>query len=39
VQISQVERDVPVEVLGLGTVEVRVTSKVGFKISGVLVER
>jgi HlyD family secretion protein len=38
VQISQVERDVPVEVFGLGTVEARVTSKVGFKVSGVLVD-
>jgi HlyD family secretion protein len=38
VQVSQVERDVPVQVFGLGTVEARVTSKVGFKVSGVLVE-
>jgi len=38
VQVSQVERDVSVEVFGLGTVEARVTSKVGFKVSGVLVE-
>ena len=38
VQVSQIERDVPVEVFGLGTVEARVTSKVGFKVSGVLVE-
>jgi HlyD family secretion protein len=38
VQVSQVERDVPVEVFGLGTVEARVTSKVGFKVSGVLVD-
>ena len=38
VQISQLERDVPVEVFGLGTVEARVTSKVGFKVSGVLVD-
>ena len=38
VQVSQVVRDVPVQVFGLGTVEARVTSKVGFKVSGVLVE-
>ena len=38
VQVSQVERDVSVEVFGLGTVEARVASKVGFKVSGVLVE-
>jgi HlyD family secretion protein len=38
VQVAQVERDVPVEVFGLGTVEARVTSKIGFKVSGVLVE-
>jgi len=36
VQTSAVERDVPVQVFGLGTVEARVTSKVGFKVSGVL---
>ena len=38
VQTSQVERDVPVQVFGLGTVEARVTSKIGFKVSGVLVD-
>ena len=38
VHIARVERDVPVQVFGLGTVEARVTSKVGFKVSGVLVE-
>lgn len=38
VQVAHVERDVPVEVFGLGTVEARVASKVGFKISGVLVD-
>jgi HlyD family secretion protein len=38
VQASQVERDVPIEVFGLGTVEARVTSKVGFKVAGVLVD-
>jgi HlyD family secretion protein len=38
VQVAHIERDVPVQVFGLGTVEARVTSKVGFKVSGVLVE-
>src|SRR5665647_596865 len=38
VQVAAVQRDVPVQVFGLGTVEARVTSKVGFKVSGVLVE-
>jgi HlyD family secretion protein len=38
VQVAAVQRDVPVEVFGLGTVEARVASKVGFKASGVLVD-
>lgn len=38
VQIAAAERDVPVQVFGLGTVEARVTSKVGFKVAGVLTE-
>lgn len=38
VQVSQPTRDVVVQVFGLGTVEARVTSKVGFKVAGVLVE-
>ena len=38
VQVTHVERDVPVQVFGLGTVEARVTSKVGFKVAGVLVD-
>lgn len=38
VQASQPERDVLVQVFGLGTVEARVTSKVGFKVSGVVVD-
>ena len=36
VAVAGVARDVPVQVFGRGTVEARVTSKVGFKISGVL---
>ncbi len=38
VQVGAVQRDMKVEVFGLGTVEARVTSKIGFKVSGVLVE-
>jgi HlyD family secretion protein len=38
VQVATIQRDVPVEVFGLGTVEARITSKIGFKVSGVLVE-
>jgi HlyD family secretion protein len=38
VQVARVERDVPVQVFGLGTVEARVQSKIGFKVSGVLVD-
>lgn len=38
VQVSQLESNVPVQVFGLGTVEARVTSNVGFKIPGVLIE-
>ena len=38
VQAAQAESGVSVQVFGLGTVEARVTSKVGFKVSGVLVD-
>ncbi|MFA6264513.1 MAG: HlyD family efflux transporter periplasmic adaptor subunit [Pseudolabrys sp.] len=38
VQVAPVERDVAVQVFGLGTVEARVTSKIGFKVSGVLID-
>jgi HlyD family secretion protein len=38
VVVAAVQRDVMVEVFGLGTVEARVTSKIGFKVSGVLVD-
>jgi HlyD family secretion protein len=38
VEIAHAERDVPVEVFGLGTVEARVQSKIGFKVSGVLMQ-
>ena len=38
VKVSHPEFNVAVQVFGLGTVEARVTSKVGFKVSGVLVD-
>jgi len=38
VRIAQIEADVPVQVFGLGTVEARVQSKIGFKVAGVLVD-
>lgn len=38
VQVARIERDLAVQVYGLGTVEARVTSKLGFPVSGVLVD-
>jgi HlyD family secretion protein len=38
VQVAHLQSAVPVQVFGLGTVEARVSSQVGFKISGVLVD-
>ena len=38
VTVASVSRDVPVQVFGLGTVEARVASKIGFKVAGVLVD-
>jgi HlyD family secretion protein len=38
VEVLDVQRDIPVQVFGLGTVESRVTSKVGFKVAGVLTD-
>ncbi len=38
VQVSQPESNVAVQVFGLGTVEARIQSKIGFKVSGVLAE-
>ena len=38
VQVAKPDRNVLVQVFGLGTIEARVTSKIGFKVSGVLVE-
>jgi len=38
VQIATAQQDVPVQVFGLGTIEARVTSQIGFKIAGVLVD-
>jgi HlyD family secretion protein len=38
VQVASVERNVPVRVFGLGTVEARVLSKVGFEVGAALTE-
>ena len=38
VRPARTEHDVAVQVFGLGTVEARVQSKIGFKVAGVLVE-
>jgi HlyD family secretion protein len=38
VTIAHPAADVAVQVFGLGTIEARVTSKIGFKISGILVD-
>jgi HlyD family secretion protein len=38
VQVARPESNVAVQVFGLGTVEARITSKIGFKVSGVLVD-
>src|SRR5579863_5516582 len=38
VQVAGSEPDVAVQVFGLGTVEARVESKIGFKVSGILID-
>jgi HlyD family secretion protein len=38
VQVAQAEPNVAVQVFGLGTVEARVESKIGLKVSGILVD-
>ena len=38
VHVARAERDVAVQVFGLGTVEARVSSQIGFKVSGVLAD-
>ncbi len=38
VEVARVEADVPLQVFGLGSVEARVLSRVGFSVGGVLVE-
>jgi HlyD family secretion protein len=38
VQVAAPAQDMPVQVFGLGTVEARVASRVGFKVAGVLVD-
>ncbi|MFC7477269.1 efflux RND transporter periplasmic adaptor subunit [Dankookia sp. GCM10030260] len=37
VPVARVERDVPVRVFGLGTMEAQVTSRIGFEVAGTLV--
>ncbi|MBN9245022.1 MAG: efflux RND transporter periplasmic adaptor subunit [Mesorhizobium sp.] len=38
VEVASVERNIPVRVFGLGTVEARVLSKIGFEVGGTLAE-
>lgn len=38
VQVASIEEDVPVRVFGLGTVEARILSKIGFEVGAALVE-
>jgi HlyD family secretion protein len=38
VEVAAVERDVPVQVFGLGTVEARILSRIGFEVGGALIE-
>ena len=38
VQVVETERDVSIQVFGLGTVEARVVSRVGFEVAGTLIE-
>ena len=38
VQVIETERDVPIQVFGLGTVEGQILSKVGFEVAGTLIE-
>lgn len=37
VRVAVLERDVPIRVFGLGTVEARILSRIGFEVAGVLV--
>ena len=38
VEVAQLSKDVPVKVFGLGTVEARILSKIGFEVGGALAE-
>lgn len=38
VHVIEIERDVPIQVFGLGTVEAQILSKVGFEVAGTLIE-
>jgi len=37
-QVLEIQRDVPIKVFGLGTVEAQILSRVGFEVAGTLVE-
>ena len=38
VRVAQLERDVPVRVFGLGTVEARISTRIGFEVAGTVTE-
>ncbi|MGE0223844.1 MAG: efflux RND transporter periplasmic adaptor subunit [Acetobacteraceae bacterium] len=38
VQVAQEEKDVPIRVFGLGTIEARVSTRIGFEVAGTLAE-
>lgn len=38
VQVIETQRDVPIQVFGLGTVEAQILSRVGFEVAGTLIE-
>jgi HlyD family secretion protein len=38
VQVVETERDVPIQVFGLGTVEAQVLSRLGFEVAGTLIK-
>lgn len=38
VEVAMVERDLPVRIFGLGTVEARILSRIGFSVGGAIVE-
>jgi HlyD family secretion protein len=38
IPIAQVERDVPVRVFGLGTIEAQISTRIGFEVAGTIME-